>query len=56
MAEKKKLGKVARRKAIEAWRECGKTHGEANRLVDEGKRAPTLKARQKASQSVLGDA
>ena len=52
MAEKKKLTKKARRKAVEAWRERGKASGEANALVDAGLSAPSRAEAQKASGQV----
>ncbi len=55
MAKKpaRKPTKKQRRDAVAAWRDCGKTMGEANLLVDAGEKAPSLKDRQRASQSVL---
>ena len=46
---KKKLSKREREKRLAAWRDCGKTWGEANLLVDARKQAPPLKERQRLS-------
>ena len=40
MAEKKKQTKAERTKAIAAWRNAGKSWGEAVDLVNAGKKAP----------------